>query len=87
MSVPAFELEADGFTHLSCTCISCGKQQLVSFAQVRSKVLDLAVWQMTAAQIGEALRCGKCESEAGMTADPVKGARTYRGGPMIRPAT
>lgn len=26
----AFELEADGFTHLSCTCKSCGKVEAYS---------------------------------------------------------
>lgn len=78
----AFELEADGFTHLSCTCKSCGKVQEISFAQIRTKVLDINIWQMTAEQIGEALRCGKCASEIGMTAEPVKGTRTYRGGPV-----
>jgi hypothetical protein len=84
--VLAFELEADGFTHLSCTCISCGKVQLVSFAQARTK-LDISIWPLTAAQIGEAMRCQRCPSEAGMTAEPVKAARTYRGGPMKRAPT
>lgn len=78
----AFELEADGFTHLSFTCKSCGKVQDVSFSQIRTKILDLAVWQMTAEQIGAALRCGKCPSDTGMTAEPVKLARMYRGGPV-----
>lgn len=75
-----FELEADGYTHLACHC-NCGAAQTLSFHGVRSAMKG-AAWSMTAAQIGSTLQCPGCVN-AGMTVEPVRRPRVYRGGPYV----
>ncbi len=57
--LPVFELEASGFTHLSCRCKACGHATALTFAQMRAQV-PASAWAMTLEELAAYLGCGRC---------------------------
>lgn len=58
-ALTVFELEADGFTHLSCFCEGCRHTVLLPIPRLRHRA-GFMVAPMTLAELRPKLRCQRC---------------------------
>lgn len=58
-ALTVFELEADGFTHLSCFCEGCRRNKQMAIQQLRYRA-GFMVAPLTLEQLRLKLRCDRC---------------------------
>ena len=58
-ALTVFELEADGFTHISCWCEGCRRNKQVELSALRHRA-KFVVASMTLDQLREKIRCDRC---------------------------
>jgi hypothetical protein len=58
-ALTVFELEADGFTHISCWCEGCRENRQLELRSLRYRV-NFVVASMTLDQLRQKLSCNRC---------------------------